>query len=266
MEGIVARPRSRKAPQATRVSYTIMFTMALVARLSAIAGVCGVALLAAAPAPSALGIHADLVDVALDPGHSSWDVGATSGGLREFELTLDVARRAQARIEAAGHTVRLTRDGTQRVAAALPSDLTCAVESEQRARHTASAPAHIYVSIHFNGHPDASLRGTETYYNSENFGDASLRLARLLHDETLGAIREIDASARDRGVKEDLLAGKPYGHFFSLRGPFPSALVEVLFLSNPLDATLAGDEAVRDRVADGVSRGIARYLAEEERS
>ena len=219
--------------------------------------------LSAAFEPVARG-QMELVDVALDPGHSSWDVGATGAGLREYELTLDLARRVQTRLERLGYTVRLSRDGPGRVADTLPADSTRAVEAEQRARHAASGPARAYVSIHFNGHPSPALRGTETYYNSDNFGEASGRLARALQEETLASIREADPSTPDRGFKEDLAAGKPYGHFFSLRGPFPGALVEVLFLSNPVDAALAGDAAIRDRIADGISRGISRFLAEEE--
>src|ERR671928_372432 len=50
------------------------------------------------------------VDVALDPGHSRADVGASGGGLREYQLTLDLARRVREPLEAAGLRVRLTRE------------------------------------------------------------------------------------------------------------------------------------------------------------
>ena len=65
----------------------------------------------------------------------------------------------------------------------------------------------------------------------------------------------------DRGVRSDLLAGKPYGHFFSLRGPVPSALVEHLFLSNPTEAALLGDDTTLDALAEGDAQGILEYLA-----
>src|SRR5438045_4101186 len=93
----------------------------------------------------------DTVDVALDPGHSTWDVGATGWGLREYELTLDVARRVRARLEERGYRVRLTREDERRVAPSVPSDLTEATRVEQLARIAAGAPARVFVSIHFNG-------------------------------------------------------------------------------------------------------------------
>src|SRR5207244_10580139 len=81
------------------------------------------------------------VDVALDPGHSTWDVGATGGGLREYELTLDVAQRARAQLEAGGFSVRLTRGDDRRVAPSVPADPIEATRVEQFARHAAVGPA-----------------------------------------------------------------------------------------------------------------------------
>ena len=206
------------------------------------------------------------VDVALDPGHSSWDVGASAGGLREFELTLDVAERVQARLLAAGRSARLTRQDSSRIASFVPSEPTSAIQTEQEARIAAAGPARAYVSIHFNGHPDSRLRGTETYFNSDNRGAASAVLAASLQRSTLAALAAAGYESIDRGVKEDLTAGKPYGHFFSLRGPFPSALIETLFLSNAGDAAFLRQEGARDAVAEGITRGIISFLDGEEPS
>jgi N-acetylmuramoyl-L-alanine amidase len=161
-----------------------------------------------------------------------------------------------------GYRVRLTREDTRRVAPTVPGDATEATRVEQFARHGAAGSARAYLSIHFNGHPDRSLRGTETYYNRDNFGEESLQLAALVHQETLSALAQYGYAPTNRGVREDLTAGKPYGHFFSLRGPFPSALVEVLFLSNEAEAALLRDEAIREAIADGIASGVAAYLSQ----
>lgn len=205
-------------------------------------------------------ISPDLLEVALDPGHSWRDPGAAGGGLREHDLTLDIAVRVRARLEETGYRVRLTREDSGPVSPWLPHDPTDAIRIEQEARHLTAGPAAVYVSIHFNGHPDRSIRGTETYYNRDNQGEASRWLAEALQAETVAALHSVGYPARDRGAREDLTAGKPYGHFFSLRGPFPSALVEVLFLSNPEDAAALHREVVRDAAAEGIARAIAAYL------
>jgi N-acetylmuramoyl-L-alanine amidase len=215
--------------------------------------------------PPALSVEnaaeAEPVDVALDPGHSAWDVGASGAGLREFEVTLDVAQRTRAWLESQGLRVRLTREDNRRVAASVPSDVTEAVRTEQFARLAVAAPATVFVSIHFNGHPDRNQHGTETYFNPENQGDESRRLATSIHTSALQALADAGYVSLDRGVREDLTAGKPYGHFFSLRGPFPSALIESLFLSNEQEAAMLHQSAVRDAIAEGIGRGIQSYLA-----
>ena len=196
------------------------------------------------------------VDVALDPGHSVADVGAASSGLPEYVLTLDLAQRVRARLEAAGLSVRLTREDDQPLTALLHPGATEDIQLEQEARIAAAMPARVYVSLHFNGGP-AALRGTETYYNPDRAADDWL-LADALQRQVVSAL---GFASVDRGVRTDLLAGKPYGHFFSLRGPAPSALVESLFLSNPSDAALLSDDTTLDALADGVAQGILEYLA-----
>ena len=202
-------------------------------------------------------------DVGLDPGHSYADVGASGAGLREFELTLDVALRAKALLEARGYSVSLTRADSAPLSPMSHADaLVERVRIEQQARLAAVGRVRCYVSVHFNGGPP-SLAGTETYYNPDNFGDQSYWLAESLQRHVVNVLWEAGYPDRDRGVKSDLLAGKPYGHFFSLRGSSPSALVEGLFLSNPQEAALLWREEIRQTMAEGYSRGISEYLAAE---
>jgi N-acetylmuramoyl-L-alanine amidase len=204
------------------------------------------------------------VDVALDPGHSRVDVGASGYGLREYQLTLDLAQRVKSRLEAQHLAVRLTRVDDQPLTPLVHPGADDDIAEEQAARIAAGGPARIFVSLHFNGGP-AALRGTETYYNPERAPEAATAdaaLAAALQQDVVQALSdEVGYSAVDRGVKSDLLAGKPYGHFFSLRGPEPSALVENLFLSNPSDADALHDDATLDALADGCTQGILDYFA-----
>jgi N-acetylmuramoyl-L-alanine amidase len=204
------------------------------------------------------------VDVALDPGHSRADVGASGGGLREYQLSLDLAQRVRQRLEAAHLTVRLTREDDLPLTNYTRPGATEQIQAEQEARIAAAGQARVYVSLHFNGGP-TSLRGTETYFNPDRAPDAlsaDRALAESLQQHVLTALADaIGYDSVDRGIKSDLAAGKPYGHFFSLRGPLPSALVEHLFLSNPTEAALLRDDATLDALADGCAQGILGYLA-----
>ena len=206
------------------------------------------------------------VDVALDPGHSRADVGAVGSGLREYQITLELARRVRSRLEDAHLSVRLTRDDDLPLTAYTNPNATEQIQAEQEARIAAGGPSRIYVSLHFNGGP-TNLRGTETYFNPDrasDAGSADRALAELLQQHVVSALAdEIGYASLDRGVKSDLAAGKSYGHFFGLRGPVPSALVENLFLSNANEAALLRDDATMDALADGCAQGIFEYLAAE---
>jgi N-acetylmuramoyl-L-alanine amidase len=204
-----------------------------------------------------------LVDVALDPGHSRADVGATAGGLREYQLTLDLAERVRVRLEAAHVSVRLTRQDDLPLTSYAYPFATEQIRAEQEARIAAGEPSRIYVSLHFNGGP-ASWHGTETYVNPERDTDTSedWALAGSLQKSVVDALSaEVGYASLNRGVKSDLAAGKSYGHFFSLRGPAPSALVENLFVSNPDDAAVLREDATLDALADGCAQGILEYFA-----
>jgi N-acetylmuramoyl-L-alanine amidase len=218
------------------------------------------ALLAAAPAGAAPGDA--MVDVALDPGHSQADIGAAGNGLAEHLLTFDLAQRVQARLQEAHLSVRLTRHDDLPLTALVNALDDDQINAEQTARIQAGMPARIFVSLHFNGGPPA-LHGTETYYNPERAADptADEVLATALQNHVVSALNASGYPDFDRGIKSDLLAGKPYGHFFSLRGPVPSALVESLFLSSADDATALHDGATLDAIATGVAQGILEYLA-----
>jgi len=200
-------------------------------------------------------------DVGLDPGHSWADVGASGAGVGEFRHTLDVALRIKPLLEAAGVSVRLSRADHEPLTAMSHPNLTERTRIEQTARIQAVGSVRAYVSVHFNALGDSRVGGTETYYNAENAGQESYRLAEALQRSVVAALRESGYQSTNRGVKEDLWAGKPYGHFFSLRGGMPSALVEGLYLSNPTDAALLLREETRAAIARGYVGGILEYLA-----
>jgi N-acetylmuramoyl-L-alanine amidase len=202
-----------------------------------------------------------MVDVALDPGHSAIDVGARGDELAEYRLTLDLALRLRARLEAVGLTVALTREDDRPASSYDHPNAIERIRIEHEARHARVAPARVYLSLHFNGFGDPRVRGTETYFNEDNFGPESILLARTVQRHVVAALRRAGYPALDRGAKSDLWAGKPYGHFFNLRGPFPSALLEGAFLTNPIERQWLREAAALDAIADGCTAALVEVLA-----
>src|SRR5262245_61725741 len=163
----------------------------------------------ARPQPAAAAGHL----VALDPGHSPSDAGAAAlqpdGSLLvERELALRVALKTAVLLRSAGYRVVLTRTTDADVNAShadLNGDGAVDFHDELQARIDLvnAAGAELLVSMHFNGSPDARLRGTEVYYNPErSFGLANIRLASLLLDRLVRAlVRTGYVETVNRGLK-----------------------------------------------------------------
>ncbi len=208
--------------------------------------------------------------VVLDPGHGGEDLGARGpGGESEKEITLAVARATAARLQAAGVTARLTREGDETVSL---TDRTALANRLQ---------ATVFLSIHVNASPARGAHGAETYYMSVDASDPqaaqaaarenasappdtlqlilwdlahvanlnnSARLARVVQ-ERLNALQGI----RDRGIRQ--------APFVVLTGAtMPSTLVEVGFLSNAQEAGRLLARDTQEEIAAALADAIAEYL------
>jgi N-acetylmuramoyl-L-alanine amidase len=158
---------------------------------------------------------------------------------------------------------------------------------ETRTAIANKAQADLFISIHANSSPDASARGVETYYlNFTTSADALETAARenAVSDESIhqlsdlvkkialqdkinesrefasdveqslyGGLEDGNAGLKDRGVKK--------APFVVLIGAnMPSILAEISFLTNPNDAQELRDPKYRERIAESLYRGVARYV------
>jgi N-acetylmuramoyl-L-alanine amidase/type II secretory pathway predicted ATPase ExeA len=216
--------------------------------------------------------------IAIDPGHGGYDTG-TKGprGLLEKDLCLDVAMRLGQLIEEniAGAEVVYTRKDDRHVSL------------EDRTAIANAASADLFISIHANSSDFHEARGVETYYLSLATSQQSRELATRentsaqssLHDlpdlinkitrnekiaeskslaldiqNTLSQrLQLVSGSEKNRGVKQ--------APFVVLTGAnMPAVLSEISFVSNASDESLLLESAQRQRVAEGLYRGIASYL------
>jgi N-acetylmuramoyl-L-alanine amidase len=105
--------------------------------------------------PPSLGPPASAIQtIAIDPGHGGTDEGVKgAGGMKEKDLTLAIARRIKAAVEARlGIRVLLTRDDDRE----LPLDDRTAVANNNK--------VDLFVSLHANGSLRPSVAGATIYY------------------------------------------------------------------------------------------------------
>ena len=193
---------------------------------------------------SAHGVLAGKI-VVLDPGHGGNDTGTIGpDGIEEKWITLPIATKAAQVLRQEGATVIMTRTGDTNPSLYDRTDI------------ANRAGADVFVSIHGNSYTaDRTIGGTGTYTYSPFPGiplgqhlDVRLKLADCLQNALVETLR-----LHNRGIYEDNLE--------ELRNAqMPAALVEVAFLSNPVDESLLSNPNFQQEAGAAVARGITDFL------
>ncbi len=182
--------------------------------------------------------------IAVDPGHGGSDPGAIGpGGTREKDLTLDFSLRFKTALEKAGAKVILTRQSDRDVFAPYAGAV-----DELRARTLVAnnARADVFVSFHINSFRDRSISGASAYYAAKTNYD--WLLAKLMHEKMLGA-----CGMADRGVSQ--------ARFYVIRHSYmPAVLLEIGFISNPVEERLLRSEAFRQKAVEGLVQGLDAFF------
>lgn len=171
--------------------------------------------------------------ITVDVGHGGRDPGAV-GPTNLFEkdvclpVALQVRELLQGKID-----VRLTRS----------TDIFLALD-----RRPAATGSRAYISIHCNAHTTQTANGTETFWRTGGTSE-SKRLAEILQRELITAL-----GRRNRGVKQ--------ANFRVLRqGAIPAALVELAFISNPVEETILGNPVRQQAAAQAIANSILEFIS-----
>jgi N-acetylmuramoyl-L-alanine amidase len=214
--------------------------------------------------------------IVIDPGHGGHDSGTVGpDGLQEKDLVLEVGRRLGKLLETrlGAEVVYTRKDDTF-----IPLETRTAIANQAR--------ADLFVSIHANSSRDPEARGVETYYLNFTSSPEALEVAarenavseksifelqdlvkKIAMKEKIEESREFagdvqqslhsglaskSPAIRDRGVKK--------APFIVLIGAnMPSILAEISFVSNPADEHKLATSEYRERIAESLYRGIAKY-------
>ncbi|HEV2425451.1 MAG TPA: N-acetylmuramoyl-L-alanine amidase [Terriglobia bacterium] len=224
----------------------------------------------------ALGLK--IARIVIDPGHGGHDTGTIGpDGLEEKNVVLDVGLRLRKLIQQRmGAQVVMTR-----------SDDTF-IPLEERTAIANQRGADLFISIHANASRDASARGIEVYYLNFTSDPNSLEVAARENATSQESVYQLQSLIKKIALSEKIqesgefarmvdrslgVAAARTGNEQPDRGlkkaPFvvliganmPSILAEISFLTNPRDERLLGQSNYRQQIAEGLYRGIARYVA-----
>jgi N-acetylmuramoyl-L-alanine amidase len=213
--------------------------------------------------------------VVIDPGHGGKDNGAVGpDGLKEKDVTLDVAHRVAPVLATQGIQVVLTRDDDR------------FVPLEERTARANAFGADLFVSIHCNASEGKGRRGVETYVLDTTRDEIAARVAARENATTqaasaelasiLGGMRMADEAARSLRFAQllqrasttamqtrfgDAVDGGVHtaGFYVLVGASMPSVLFEASYISNPTDEQRLGADDVRQLLADAIANAIRAY-------
>ena len=214
--------------------------------------------------------------IVIDPGHGGHDTGTIGPeGLQEKDLVLEVGRRLGKLLETrlGAEVVYTRKDDTF-----IPLETRTAIANQRR--------ADLFISIHANSSNDPDARGVETYYLNFTSSPEALEVAARENAVSEKSIYELQDLVKKIALKEKIeesreFAGDVQESLHSglaakspairnrgvKKAPFivliganmPSILAEISFVSNPADEHRLETSEYRQRIAESLYRGIAKY-------
>jgi N-acetylmuramoyl-L-alanine amidase len=216
--------------------------------------------------------------IVIDPGHGGHDTGTIGPhGLEEKDLVLEVGRRLGKLLQARlGADVVYTRSDD----IFIPLETRTAIANQEQ--------ADLFVSIHANSSHDPDARGVETYYLNFTSSAEALDVAARENAASDKSIHELQDLVKKIALKDKVEESREFAADVqrSLHGglaaknpglrdrgvkkaPFvvliganmPSILAEISFVSNPGDEKRLRTAEYRQRIAESLYRGIAKYVS-----
>ena len=170
--------------------------------------------------------------IVIDPGHGGNENGAIANGVREADVNLAVGLKIRDKLLATGVTIILTRS----------SDVSLSLKD--RVNIAQATDADIFVSIHANTFSNLETAGAISFYQSGRPNNLATAIQESLVKES---------GATNKGVRPE--------NFYVMRENYiTAALIEIGFLTNAPEALRLTDGAYQNKVAEGISRGIIKYL------
>jgi N-acetylmuramoyl-L-alanine amidase len=216
--------------------------------------------------------------IVIDAGHGGHDTGTIGpNGLEEKDLVLEVGKRLGKMLETrlGAEVVYTRKDDTF-----IPLETRTAIANQER--------ADLFISIHANSSHDPAARGVETYYLNFTSSPEALEVAARENAVSEKSIYELRDLVKKIALKEKIeesreFAGDVQQSLHSglaakspairnrgvKKAPFivliganmPSILAEISFVSNPTDEHRLETAEYRQRIADSLYRGVAKYVS-----
>src|SRR5690625_3366908 len=157
-------------------------------------------------------VNNKLIKIFIDAGHGGSDPGAVSGGLKEKDLTLYIAKKIQQYLgDYKNVVIKLSRTGDKYLTL------------KERTKMANDWGADFFFSVHINA---GGGTGIESHIHNENYTKEEIKFQNIIHSHIANGLKS--DSVRDRGKKK--------ANFHVVRETKMSAMLfEYLFIDNKTD-------------------------------
>lgn len=218
--------------------------------------------------------------IVIDAGHGGHDAGAVAGGKREKDLVLQIARRVAKELKRRGYRAILTRNSDR------------FLKLSQRTRIADRKDAKVFVSIHANSVPKRKrhkVYGIETYFLQKTRDAKSQRIAarenaavlkgtgrlskHIVIDSVLNGPKIIESNKLAIDVQRHIITelrkhykyikdggARPAPFYVLVGASRPSILIEVGYISHPMERKRLFSPTYQKRMAKAIADGIQSYL------
>ena len=185
----------------------------------------------------------------LDAGHAKNTAGKNNlkENFYEWEFNNDMQYKIKARCEELGIKVFLTNPNPNKVSD-IPLSTRANLANDYWIKNNKCKA--IFISIHANAFSNSNTRGTETYH-ATNASTTSKNFAKVLNDNIVKAMKELDPASEDRGVKTENFT-------VIYKASMPSVLCEYAFYSNLDDLKILKNN--RSELVEATVKAICQYF------
>lgn len=185
------------------------------------------------------------ITIVLDAGHGGIDGGAQAGSIKEEQINLSIVVFLKEKLEKAGASVVLTRDG----------DFDLASEDAKNRKRDDMAKrmalinqedTDLFLSIHLNSYPNTSVKGAQAFYEKNN------EVSKVFADIIQKHLKELTDSK---------MTSKTGDYYILNNANKVGSLVECGFLSNAQDRAKLVKEEYQKKLAQTLFDSIAEYFA-----
>ncbi len=178
--------------------------------------------------------------IIVDPGHGSIDTGTHFNGLYEKDINLKLARILTVKLKENNIRTAMTRNEDQLYKDSRNKDL------KRRPTLTGKLKTDLFISLHVNQYHTSQPSGSQIFYKTNS--DKSKLLAKTILKYLIKIRPE-----NDREIT-------PGNYYVLNQADCPAVLIEIGFISSPIDRQLLTDNKYLEKMANAITAGIIEYL------